>query len=117
MHARGVALDPSVDLNTIAARTPGFTGADLENVVNEAALLAARREKNAVSMEELERAIRSRDRGPRAGSHAWSRLRRSRWPFTRWAALVALSAVGKQIDPLHRVTIIPRAARRRSGSR
>ena len=57
MHARGVALDPTVDLNTIAARTPGFTGADLENVVNEAALLAARREKNSVSMEELEEAI------------------------------------------------------------
>ena len=48
VHARGVALDPDVDLRTIASRTPGFTGADLENVVNEAALLAARREKNSV---------------------------------------------------------------------
>ena len=57
MHARGVALAPNVDLRTIAARTPGFTGADLENVVNEAALLAARREKNAVTMDELEEAI------------------------------------------------------------
>ena len=57
VHARGVALSPSVELRTIAARTPGFTGADLENVVNEAALLAARREKNAVTMDELEEAI------------------------------------------------------------
>ena len=57
VHARGVALDPSVDLKTIAARTPGFTGADLANVVNEAALLAARREKNAVTAAELEEAI------------------------------------------------------------
>src|SRR2546427_9420381 len=57
VHARGVALDPDVDLRTIAARTPGFTGADLENVVNEAALLAARREKNSVTMDELEEAI------------------------------------------------------------
>ena len=57
VHARGVALAPDVDLRTIAARTPGFTGADLENVVNEAALLAARREKNAVHEDELEEAI------------------------------------------------------------
>jgi len=57
VHARGVALDPSDDLRTIAQRTPGFTGADLENVVNEAALLAARREKNSVTMDELEEAI------------------------------------------------------------
>src|SRR5204862_5922760 len=57
VHARAVALDPSVDLKTLASRTPGFTGADLENVVNEAALLAARREKNSVTMQELEEAI------------------------------------------------------------
>src|SRR5512141_2763107 len=57
VHARGVALDPTVDVRVIAARTPGFTGADLANVVNEAALLAARREKNSVSAEELEEAV------------------------------------------------------------
>src|SRR5439155_6275391 len=57
VHARGVALDPAVDLQLIAARTPGFTGADLANVVNEAALLAARREKNSVTAIELEEAI------------------------------------------------------------
>ncbi|MCA1727090.1 MAG: AAA family ATPase [Actinobacteria bacterium] len=57
VHARGVALDPNVDLSIIAARTPGFTGADLANVVNEAALLAARREKNSVTISELEEAI------------------------------------------------------------
>src|SRR5947208_1245337 len=57
VHSRGVAMDPKVDLRVLAARTPGFTGADLANVVNEAALLAARREKNPVGMEELEEAI------------------------------------------------------------
>src|SRR6266536_756525 len=57
VHARGVALDPKVDLRVIASRTPGFTGADLANVVNEAALLAARREKNSVEIVELEEAI------------------------------------------------------------
>jgi len=60
VHARGVALDPAVDLRVLAARTPGFTGADLANIVNEAALLAARKEKDAVTMVELEEAI---DRG------------------------------------------------------
>ena len=65
VHARGVALDPDVELRTIAARArPGFTGADLENVVNEAALLAARREKNSVTMEELEEAIDRASDGP-----------------------------------------------------
>ena len=57
VHARGVALDNAVDLRVIAARTPGFTGADLANAVNEAALLAARREKDSVTMAELEEAI------------------------------------------------------------
>ena len=60
VHVRGVALDPVVDLRVLAARTPGFTGADLANIVNEAALLAARKEKDAVTMIELEEAI---DRG------------------------------------------------------
>src|SRR6266516_14424 len=57
VHARSVALDKTVELRVLASRTPGFTGADLANVVNEAALLAARREKNAVGMDELEEAI------------------------------------------------------------
>jgi ATP-dependent Zn protease len=57
VHTRGVGLDPAVDLCTIASRTPGFTGADLANVVNEAALLAARREKPAVGIMDLEEAI------------------------------------------------------------
>jgi cell division protease FtsH len=57
VHARGVTLDPSVDLAALAARTPGFVGADLANLVNEAALLAARAGKNAVGMADLGEAI------------------------------------------------------------
>nr|WP_248346396.1 ATP-dependent zinc metalloprotease FtsH [Anaeromyxobacter paludicola] len=57
IHARNVKLSPDVDLRSIAARTPGFAGADLANVVNEAALLAARRNKNAVGRSEFEEAI------------------------------------------------------------
>src|SRR2546426_5693338 len=57
LHARNVVLAPSVDLGVIAARTPGFAGADLANIVNEAALLAARKEKDAVGMADFEEAI------------------------------------------------------------
>jgi cell division protease FtsH len=109
VHARGVALDPSVDLKTIAARTPGFTGADLENVVNEAALLAARREKNAVTMEELEEAIDRATAGLERKSRVVSDTQKERVAVHEMGhALVALNC--KEIDPLHRVTIIPRGA-------
>ena len=57
IHAKEVKLAPDVDLHKLAVRTPGFAGADLANIVNEAALLAARRDKNAITMSELEEAI------------------------------------------------------------
>jgi cell division protease FtsH len=109
VHARGVALDPSVDLRTIAARTPGFTGADLENVVNEAALLAARREKNAVTEDELEEAIDRATAGLERKSRVVSDKQKERVAVHEMGhALVALKS--SEIDPLHRVTIIPRGA-------
>jgi cell division protease FtsH len=109
VHSRGVALDPSVDLKTIAARTPGFTGADLENVVNEAALLAARREKNSVTMEELEEAIDRATAGLERKSRVVSDSQKERVAVHEMGhALVALNC--PEIDPLHRVTIIPRGA-------
>jgi cell division protease FtsH len=109
VHSRGVALDPGVDLETIAARTPGFTGADLENVVNEAALLAARREKNSVTMEELEEAIDRATAGLERKSRVVSDTQKERVAVHEMGhALVALNC--KEIDPLHRVTIIPRGA-------
>jgi cell division protease FtsH len=109
VHARGVALDPTVDLRTIAARTPGFTGADLENVVNEAALLAARREKNAVTMDELEEAIDRATAGLERKSRVVSDKQKERVAVHEMGhALVALKC--PEIDPLHRVTIIPRGA-------
>jgi len=109
VHARGVALDPSVDLRTIAARTPGFTGADLENVVNEAALLAARRERNAVTMDELEEAIDRATAGLERKSRVVSDTQKERVAVHEMGhALVSLKL--SEIDPLHRVTIIPRGA-------
>ncbi|MGQ0669230.1 MAG: ATP-dependent zinc metalloprotease FtsH [Actinomycetota bacterium] len=109
IHVRGVALDPSVDLKVLAARTPGFTGADLANVVNEAALLAARREKDTVTMAELEEAI---DRGV-AGLERKSRVMSEKEreivaKHEMGHALVALAV--PTADPVHRVSIIPRGA-------
>ena len=109
VHARGVALDPTVDLRTIAARTPGFTGADLENVVNEAALLAARRERNAVTEAELDEAIDRATAGLERKSRVVSDKQKERVAVHEMGhALVALKS--SEIDPLHRVTIIPRGA-------
>jgi cell division protease FtsH len=109
VHARGVALDPGVDLRTIAARTPGFTGADLENVVNEAALLAARREKNSVTESELDEAIDRATAGLERKSRVVSDKQKERVAVHEMGhALVALKS--SEIDPLHRVTIIPRGA-------
>jgi cell division protease FtsH len=106
-HAGGVALDPSVDLKTIAARTPGFTGADLANVVNEAALLAARREKNAVTAAELEEAIDRASVGLERKSRVMSEKVKTRVAFHEMGhALVA--HFSKDSDPVHRITIIPR---------
>src|ERR687895_1318516 len=107
VHARGVALGEDVDLHVIAARTPGFTGADLANVVNEAALLAARREKDAVGMSELEEAIDRVSVGLERKSRVMSDREREIVAFHEMGhALVALDV--PDADPVHRVTIIPR---------
>jgi cell division protease FtsH len=107
VHARGVALDPNVDLKTIAARTPGFTGADLANVVNEAALLAARREKNAVTAAELDEAIDRASVGLERKSRVMSEKVKTRVAFHEMGhALVAHFT--EDSDPVHRITIIPR---------
>jgi cell division protease FtsH len=107
VHARGVALSPDVELRTIAARTPGFTGADLENVVNEAALLAARREKNSVTMGELEEAIDRASMGLERKSRVMSEKEKTRVASHEMGhALVA--HYSENLDPVHRITIIPR---------
>jgi len=107
VHARGVALSPTVELRTIAARTPGFTGADLENVVNEAALLAARREKNAVTMDELEEAIDRASMGLERKSRVMSDKEKARVASHEMGhALVGHFC--ENLDPVHRITIIPR---------
>src|SRR5512132_999339 len=107
LHARAVVLGPDVALGVIAARTPGFAGADLANIVNEAALLAARKDKNAVEMSDFEEAI---DRV------VASLEKRSRVLSDKERDIVAHHEMGHAFvaasvahaDPVHKVTIIPR---------
>jgi cell division protease FtsH len=102
-------MSDDVELQVIAARTPGFTGADLANVVNEAALLAARREKDAVTMAEFDEAIDRVVAGLERKSRVISEKEREIVAFHEMGhALVALSV--PSADPVHRVSIIPRGA-------
>jgi cell division protease FtsH len=107
LHARAVVLAPSVDLAVIAARTPGFAGADLANIVNEAALLAARKEKDAVEMADFEEAIDRVVAGLEKKSRVLSEKERDIVAHHEMGhALVATSVA--HADPVHKVTIIPR---------
>ncbi len=107
LHARSVVLGPGVDLAVIAARTPGFAGADLANIVNEAALLAARKDKAAVEMADFEEAIDRVVAGLEKRSRVLSDKERDIVAHHEMGhALVAASVA--HADPVHKVTIIPR---------
>jgi cell division protease FtsH len=107
VHARHVRLAPEVRLQVIAARTPGFAGADLANIVNEAALLAARKEKDAVGQADLEEAIDRVVAGLERRSRVLSETERDIVAHHEMGhALVAFSS--PRADPVHKVTIIPR---------
>jgi cell division protease FtsH len=107
VHARNVALAPEVDLHVLAARTPGMAGADLANIINEAALLAARKGKDAVGMADLEEAIDRVVGGLERKSRVLSEKERDIVAHHEIGhALVASSVAGA--DPVHKVTIIPR---------
>ena len=107
LHARAVVLGPDVELGVIAARTPGFAGAELANIVNEAALLAARKEKNAVGMADFEEAIDRVVAGLEKRSRVLSDKERDIVAHHEMGhALVAASVA--YADPVHKVTIIPR---------
>jgi cell division protease FtsH len=107
LHARAVVLAPDAALGVIAARTPGFAGADLANIVNEAALLAARKEKNAVGMADFEEAIDRVVAGLEKRSRVLSDKERDIVAHHEIGhALVAVSV--PHADPVHKITIIPR---------
>src|SRR5258708_5212713 len=107
VHAKGKPLDKTVSLDTLAKQTPGFSGADLSNLVNEAAILAARRNKKAIGMKELEESIARVMAGPE---------RKSRVIHGKEKNIVAHHRVGHALvgkappnaDPVHKVSIISR---------
>ena len=107
VHAVKVKLAPDVDLELIAKRTPGFAGADLENVINEAALLAGRKRLDAVTMKELNEAIERAVAGLEKKSRIMSPREKERTAHHESGhALVGISI--PNADPVHRVSIIPR---------
>jgi cell division protease FtsH len=107
VHARGKPFDDHVDLEIIARRTPGFTGADLANVINEGALLAARWGKKAISMKEIEEAIDRVMAGPERKSRVMSdREKRVIAYHEGGHALVA--HVLPNTDPVHKISVISR---------
>ncbi|MFH1460024.1 MAG: ATP-dependent zinc metalloprotease FtsH [Candidatus Omnitrophota bacterium] len=107
VHVRNVKLSEEVNLNSIARQTPGFSGADLANLVNEAALLAARYDKKSVAMEELQGSIERVIAGPERKSRVISRDEKNIVAFHE-AGHALLSMLVPGVDPLHKVSIIPR---------
>ncbi len=107
VHAEGKPLAPDVDLGLIAKRTPGFTGADLANVMNEAALLAARRNKKQITMEELEDAIERVIAGPEKKSRVISE-KEKRLVAYHEAGHAVVSYFLPNTDKVHKISIIPR---------
>ena len=107
VHAQGKPLDPEVSLDVVAKQTPGFSGADLANVVNEAAILAARRDKQHIGLDEFEEAIDRVVAGPE---------RKSRIISEHEKAVTAYHEVGHalvarllpSVDPVHKVSIVAR---------
>jgi cell division protease FtsH len=107
VHARNVKLDPSANLAVIARGTPGYSGADLANLLNEAALLAARMNKKSIGMVELEEARIKVRMGRERRSMAMSDENKK---FTAWheAGHALVNVLLEHTHPLHKVTIIPR---------
>lgn len=107
VHTRNVVLDKSVDLKVLARRTPGFSGADLANAVNEAALLAARRNKDRVDMQDFEDAVDRVMAGPEKRSKAMSE-KEKRIVAYHEAGHALMYHFLEELDPLHKVSILPR---------
>lgn len=109
VHARNKPLADDVDLKTIAKKTPGFTGADLNNLLNEAALLAARLNKKVITMAEVEEASEKVSMGPERRSHIVSDKDRKLTAYHESGHAIVAHLL-PHADPVHKVTIIPRGA-------
>ena len=109
VHARNKPLADDVDLKTIAKKTPGFTGADLSNLLNEAALLAARLNKKVITMAEVEEASEKVSMAPERRSHIVSDKDRKLTAYHESGHAIVAHLL-PHADPVHKVTIIPRGA-------
>jgi cell division protease FtsH len=107
VHMRGKPIDPNVDVQILARRTPGFVGADLENLINEAALLAAQRKKKQITMDELEEGIDRVIAGPERKSRVVSEEERRIVAYHEIGHAV-VGAVLPNADPVHKISIVPR---------
>lgn len=107
VHVRNIKLAKEVNLEIIARQTPGFSGADLANLCNEAALLAARNNKESVEMEELQAAIERVVAGPERKSRVISK-REKEIVACHESGHSLISLLVPEVDPLHKVSIIPR---------
>jgi len=107
IHTRNVKLSPDVDLKVIASRTPGFVGADLANIVNEAALLAARKNKEGVEMSDIEEAIDRVVAGLEKKRRLMSKKEKEIVAFHESGHAIAASLL-PNADPVRRISIIPR---------
>jgi cell division protease FtsH len=107
VHARGKTLAKDVDLDKVARRTPGFTGADLSNLLNEAAILAARRQLTEISMDEVNDAIERVMAGPEKKDRVMSE-KRKRLVAYHEAGHALVGALMPDYDPVQKISIIPR---------
>ena len=107
VHTRGKPLGDDIQISTLARSTPGFTGADLANLVNEAALLAARHNKDQIDMSEMEEAIDRVIAGPERKTRLISEKEKEITAYHE-AGHAIVGALLPEADPVHKITIIPR---------
>jgi cell division protease FtsH len=107
IHTKGKPIDTDVRIDDLAKRTPGFSGAELANLVNEAALLAARREKTRIGMDEFEEAIDREIMGPARKSRTYSEALRRRTAYHE-AGHAIIGELLEHANPIHKITILPR---------
>ncbi|NMB94598.1 MAG: ATP-dependent metallopeptidase FtsH/Yme1/Tma family protein, partial [Flexilinea flocculi] len=109
VHSKGKPLDPDVDLTTLARATSGFVGADLENLMNEAAILAARKNKNSISKADLEEAVEKVVAGPQKKSRILSDKEKMIIAYHEAGHAMIMNVI-PECDPVHKVTIIGRGS-------
>ncbi|HQO77587.1 MAG TPA: ATP-dependent zinc metalloprotease FtsH [Thermodesulfobacteriota bacterium] len=107
VHSRGVKLGPGVDLKTLAARTPGMVGADIANIVNEAALLAARKNKKAVEMDDFDEAIDRITAGLERKSRVMNKKEKEIVAYHETGHALIAESLGTT-DHVHKISIVPR---------